>query len=164
VSTSEVDTWRTVNFWTEKLTGVLIWSFPKIDVSSVMRIETQGLKNKVVKTQGPKRYLTLFFIFLSILFLSWKVYNLSSGKKSKGKIKIFDNMKCFSNMWLRVLEICGRRQSRDVQPQPGFSVIQILITATTTSLPVAIFTNHWLSSYFKPVINWIINFYIRWIF
>jgi hypothetical protein len=53
VSTSEVDTWRTVNFWTEKLTEVLIWSFPKIDVSSVMRIETQGLKNKVVKTQGP---------------------------------------------------------------------------------------------------------------
>jgi hypothetical protein len=65
VSTSEVDTWRTVNFWTEKLTGVLIWSFPKIDVSSVMRIETQGLKNKVVKTQGPKRYLTLLFISIS---------------------------------------------------------------------------------------------------
>jgi hypothetical protein len=62
VSTSEVDTWRTVNFWTEKLTEVLIWSFPKICVSSVMRIETQGLKNKVVKTQGLKRYLTLFFI------------------------------------------------------------------------------------------------------
>jgi hypothetical protein len=51
--------WRTVNFWTEKLTEVLIWSFPKIDVSSVMRIETQGLKNKVVKTQRLKKYLTL---------------------------------------------------------------------------------------------------------
>jgi hypothetical protein len=59
VSTSEVDTWRTVSFWTEKLTEVLIWSFPKIDVLSVMRIKTQGLKNKVVKTQGLKRCLTL---------------------------------------------------------------------------------------------------------
>jgi hypothetical protein len=52
VSTSEVDTWQTVNFWTKKLTEVLIWLFPKIDVSSMMRNETQGLKNKVVKTQG----------------------------------------------------------------------------------------------------------------
>jgi hypothetical protein len=58
VSTSEVDTWRSVNFWTEKLTEVLIWSFSKTDVSSVMRIKTRGLKNKVVKTQGLKRYLT----------------------------------------------------------------------------------------------------------
>jgi hypothetical protein len=64
VSTSEVDTWRTVNFWTEKLTEVLIWSFPKIDVLSVMRIETQGLKNKVVKTQGLKRCLTLKYMII----------------------------------------------------------------------------------------------------
>jgi hypothetical protein len=69
MSTSEVDTWRTVSFWTEKLTKVLIWSFPKIDVSSVMRIETQGLKNKIVKTQGLKMYLTLNFLltFLTLL-------------------------------------------------------------------------------------------------
>jgi hypothetical protein len=59
VSTSEVDKWRTVSFWTENLTEVLIWSFPKIEVLSVMQIETQGLKNKVVKTQGLKIYLTL---------------------------------------------------------------------------------------------------------
>jgi uncharacterized membrane protein YcgQ (UPF0703/DUF1980 family) len=59
VSTSEVDTWQTISFWTEKLTEVLIWSFLKIDVSSVMRIETQRLKNKVVKTQGLKMCLTL---------------------------------------------------------------------------------------------------------
>jgi hypothetical protein len=32
----------------------------------VMRIETQGLKNKVVKTQGLKRYLTLFFILPNV--------------------------------------------------------------------------------------------------
>jgi hypothetical protein len=43
----------------EKLTEVLIWSFPKIDISSVMQIETQGLKNKVFKTQGREGYLTL---------------------------------------------------------------------------------------------------------
>jgi len=61
VSTSEVDTWRTVSFWTENLTEVLIWSFLKIELPSIMRIETQGLKNKVVKTQGPKRCLTLIF-------------------------------------------------------------------------------------------------------
>lgn len=59
MSTSEVDTWWAVNFWTEKLTEVLIWSFFKIDVSSVMRIETQRLKNKVVKTHGLKMCLTL---------------------------------------------------------------------------------------------------------
>jgi len=29
---------------------------------SVMRIETQGLKNKVFKTQGPEVYLTLYNI------------------------------------------------------------------------------------------------------
>jgi hypothetical protein len=30
-----------------------------MEVSSVMRIETQVLKNKVFKTQGPEVYLTL---------------------------------------------------------------------------------------------------------
>jgi len=59
VSTSDDDTWRSVSFWTEKLTEVLIRSFLKTEVSSVMRIETQGLKNKVVKTHGLKRCLTL---------------------------------------------------------------------------------------------------------
>jgi hypothetical protein len=44
VSTSEVDTWRSVNFFTEKLTEVLIRSFFKTEVSSVMQVETQGLK------------------------------------------------------------------------------------------------------------------------
>jgi hypothetical protein len=49
VSTFEVDTWRTVIFLTE----VLIRSFFKTEVLSVMRIEIQGLENKVSKTQGP---------------------------------------------------------------------------------------------------------------
>jgi hypothetical protein len=59
VSTSEVDTWRSVSFWTEKLTEVLIRSFSKTEVSSVMQIETQGLKNKVFKIKGLEEYLTL---------------------------------------------------------------------------------------------------------
>jgi hypothetical protein len=79
VSTSEVDTWRTVSFWTEKLTEVLIWSFLKIDVSSVMRIETQGLKNKVVKTQGLKMCLTLKLI-ISIDSSHWVLQELSYNK------------------------------------------------------------------------------------
>jgi hypothetical protein len=55
---SRVDTWQTVSFWIENLTDVLIWFFLKIKVSSVMRIETRGLKNKVSKTQEPEVYLT----------------------------------------------------------------------------------------------------------
>jgi hypothetical protein len=46
---SEVDTWQAVSFWTENLTEILIRSLTKIEVPSVIRIETQGLKNKVVK-------------------------------------------------------------------------------------------------------------------
>jgi hypothetical protein len=65
VSTSYADTWQTVSFWTENLTEVLIWSFSKIEVPSVMQIETQELKIEVVKTQGPKRYLTLNFYKMS---------------------------------------------------------------------------------------------------
>jgi hypothetical protein len=64
MSTSEVDTWQSVSFWTEKLTEVLIQSFFKIEVSSVMQIETQGLKNKVSKTQRLKICLTLKFIII----------------------------------------------------------------------------------------------------
>jgi hypothetical protein len=43
--------WRTVSFWTKNLTEIrinLVFFF-KIEVSSVMRIETQTLKNKVIK-------------------------------------------------------------------------------------------------------------------
>jgi hypothetical protein len=40
MSTFEVDTWRSVSFWTEKLTEVLIRSFSKTEVSSVIQIET----------------------------------------------------------------------------------------------------------------------------
>jgi hypothetical protein len=54
-------TWLLVSFWTEKLTEVLIQSFPKTEVSSVMQIETEGLKNKVSETQGLKRCLTQKF-------------------------------------------------------------------------------------------------------
>jgi hypothetical protein len=64
MSTSEIDTWRSVRFWTEKLTEVLIQSFLKTEISSVMQIETHGLKNKVSKTQGLKRCLTLKFIVI----------------------------------------------------------------------------------------------------
>jgi hypothetical protein len=48
--------WLTVNFWTEKLTEVLIRSFLKTEVSSVMQIETEELKNKVSKTQELEEY------------------------------------------------------------------------------------------------------------
>jgi hypothetical protein len=66
VSTSEGDTWWSISFWTEKLTEVLIRSFLKTEVLSVMQIETQGLKNKVSKTQGLKMCLTLKInLFLS---------------------------------------------------------------------------------------------------
>jgi hypothetical protein len=68
--TSEVDMWRSVSFWTEKLTEVLIRSFSKTEVSSVMQIETQGLKNKVSKTQGLKRCLTFFFFLITSLLLT----------------------------------------------------------------------------------------------
>jgi hypothetical protein len=53
-------TWWTVSFWTENLTDVFILSFLKTEVSSVMHIETQELKNKVFKkkTQGLEVYLT----------------------------------------------------------------------------------------------------------
>jgi hypothetical protein len=52
MSTFEIDTWQTVNFWTKNLIEVLIWYFFKIEVSSVMRIEIQRLKNKVIKIQS----------------------------------------------------------------------------------------------------------------
>jgi hypothetical protein len=55
-------TWRAVSFWTEKLTEILIESFRKTEVSSMMQIETHGLKNKVFKIQGPDEYLTLILI------------------------------------------------------------------------------------------------------
>jgi hypothetical protein len=69
-------TWRAVSFWTENLTDVLICSFSKIEVPYVMQIETQGLENKVVKTYGPKMFLTLnFFIHNSIpALLNWGNY------------------------------------------------------------------------------------------
>jgi hypothetical protein len=51
-----------VSFWTENLTEVLIWYFPKTEIPFVMQIETQVLKNKVFKTQWPKTYLALWFI------------------------------------------------------------------------------------------------------
>jgi len=31
---------RAISFWTENLIEVLIWFFPKMEVSSIMRIET----------------------------------------------------------------------------------------------------------------------------
>jgi hypothetical protein len=62
VLTSEVDTWRSVSFWTEKLTEVLIRSFPKTDVSFVMQIEIQGLKNKASKTQELEKCLKQRFL------------------------------------------------------------------------------------------------------
>jgi hypothetical protein len=59
---SGVDTWTTISFLIEKLTEVPIRSFLKTQVLSVIRIETQGVKNKVFKPQVPKMYLTIFFI------------------------------------------------------------------------------------------------------
>jgi hypothetical protein len=51
--------WQVVSFCTENLIEVPIQSFLKTEVSSVMQIETQVPKDKVVKTQVPIRYLTL---------------------------------------------------------------------------------------------------------
>jgi hypothetical protein len=56
---SGIDMWRNISFWTKNLTKILIQYFSKIEVPSVMRIETQGLKNKFFKTQRPKKCLTL---------------------------------------------------------------------------------------------------------
>jgi hypothetical protein len=50
----DVDTWRTVSFWKKNLTNVLIWSFFKIEVSFMMRIETLELKNNIAKIEGQK--------------------------------------------------------------------------------------------------------------
>jgi hypothetical protein len=75
VSTSEVDTWRSVSFWTEKLTEVLIWSFPKIEVSSVMQIETHGTKN--VFNPKIKYYKINLKIILN--FLRCKITNQNSN-------------------------------------------------------------------------------------
>jgi hypothetical protein len=49
--------WQIVSFFTEKLMEVSIQSFSKIQVSSVIRIEPQGVKNKNFKPQVPKPYL-----------------------------------------------------------------------------------------------------------
>jgi hypothetical protein len=57
--------WHVTNrlFLDKKLDwGTNLVFFSKIEVSSVMRIETQVLKNKVSKTHGPKIYLTQNFI------------------------------------------------------------------------------------------------------
>jgi uncharacterized protein YktA (UPF0223 family) len=62
MSTSKVDTWSTVSFWMENLIEVPIQFFSKIEVPYVTQIETQELKNKVMKTQRPYEYLTLQFI------------------------------------------------------------------------------------------------------
>jgi len=94
VSTSEVDTWRSVSFWTEKLTEVLIRSFPITEVSSVMQIETQGLKNKVSKTQGLKRCLTL------LLNIRTKVCTRNVHKKKKKKnVSILFIVKCLNGLF-----------------------------------------------------------------
>jgi len=42
-------TWWTVSFLAKNLTKVLIWSFFKTKIPSVMRIKTQVPKNKVFK-------------------------------------------------------------------------------------------------------------------
>jgi hypothetical protein len=77
VSTS--DTWGAISFWTENLTEVLIRSFLKTEVLSVMQIEIQELKNKVSKTQGSDVYLTKK--------KKKKPEQEKNQKKSKGKIE-----------------------------------------------------------------------------
>jgi hypothetical protein len=57
-----VDTCLTISFWMEKLIEVRSLSFPKTQVSSPMRIETEIPKNKVCKPQVPKMSLTLNLI------------------------------------------------------------------------------------------------------
>jgi hypothetical protein len=92
-STSEIDTKRTVSFWMKNLTEVPIRSFPKIEVPSVIQFEAQGLKNKVVKTQGLKMCLTLFLIknlFVTPRILRyWIKYLLRPDNNAKEQIWIF---------------------------------------------------------------------------
>jgi hypothetical protein len=52
-------TWTTVNFWTEVWTKTLSPSFFKTKVSTTIRNEPYGAKNKGVKPLGAKTYLSL---------------------------------------------------------------------------------------------------------
>jgi len=54
----EVLTWTFVNFWMEVWTEVPSPSLAINEVPFTIRNELQGAKNKVVKPQGAKTYLT----------------------------------------------------------------------------------------------------------
>jgi hypothetical protein len=54
---------------------------------------------------------------------------------------------------ITVAVICSK-----LLPQPRSPVMPILTTTTATGRPVAVFTNCWLSDYFKQVINQITDF------
>jgi len=106
-------TWRTVSFWMENLTGVLIRPFPKTEVSSVIRIETQGLKNKVSKTQRPEMYLTLLFFMVLYLtlnnmkfILKFSVFNGSQYIQKLQPPILFDTLK-FSCDLFCTFDLCN---------------------------------------------------------
>jgi hypothetical protein len=80
-------------------------------------------------------------------------------KKKKKKIYFFLFILGVKHMTSRgvqaitVAVICSK-----LLPQPRSPVMPILTTATATGRPVAVFTNCWLSDYFKQVINQITDF------
>jgi hypothetical protein len=79
------------------LIDVLIRYFSKTEVSSVMRIETQRLKIKVSKTQGPKMYLTqILNLKISFFLLLWAMHRLVS------KINFYDSFVCGIDHWNRI--------------------------------------------------------------
>jgi hypothetical protein len=61
MSTSTVNTWRTVKIWTKNLTEVVNEFLPLTQIPPIMQIKTQILNLKTLTTQVPKKYLTLSF-------------------------------------------------------------------------------------------------------
>jgi hypothetical protein len=70
VNTLEVLTWTTISFWTE----VPFPSLAKTKVLSAIQNEQHGAKNKGVKPQGTKTYLTLCFISIPRIFYHFVVF------------------------------------------------------------------------------------------
>jgi hypothetical protein len=60
--------WRTLKYWTEKLTEVSNSSFPKTQMPSVMQIETEVPKNKIFKLQVSNMSLTLNVSIYKLLY------------------------------------------------------------------------------------------------
>jgi len=76
---SGIDICPTVSFFIKKLTEILIPSFSKPQVPSVIRMKANGIKNKVFKPHVPIRCLNLEIIQSHV-----KLYK--SSRKYEGKM------------------------------------------------------------------------------